>query len=357
MFRSAPRFDGHKCKVMLKMLTNRFKLLEAKKLNLKKQAQRSVASLLREGKSESARIQVEHIIREDFTIEVYEILRQHVDLLLARFAVVQNEAEPRKEVQESVCTIIYAGWLLGGEIAELKVLYEQLATKYGKPFVDEVTKNSGLYINPRVLRKLQYDIPEPALVETYLIEIARAHRVDWQPVQPVGAGAAVPAPIDVNELEALRAEHAAPAPALTAAVAEPPVAAAAAMSGAPAHVEAAPVAAGAQRLGVAQPPVGIVLGIVVDGRIVPAEGAPAPAPSAPLAPAASPPAPAPAPPSMGAPMAAAMGGPVVQPSPPPPSAATKPAPVLPVASPQPPPAKPANGDDELARRLAALKAR
>eukprot|EP00307_Rebecca_sp_RCC1486_P008494 CAMPEP_0119420424 /NCGR_PEP_ID=MMETSP1335-20130426/23485_1 /TAXON_ID=259385 /ORGANISM="Chrysoculter rhomboideus, Strain RCC1486" /LENGTH=60 /DNA_ID=CAMNT_0007445779 /DNA_START=35 /DNA_END=213 /DNA_ORIENTATION=+ len=51
---SGGRFDANKCKVHLKMLINRFKLLEAKKVNLNKQANREVAGLLRAGKSESA---------------------------------------------------------------------------------------------------------------------------------------------------------------------------------------------------------------------------------------------------------------------------------------------------------------
>ncbi|KAJ1624964.1 regulator of Vps4 activity in the MVB pathway-domain-containing protein [Pavlovales sp. CCMP2436] len=180
MFTSAqPRFDANKCKVHLKMLANRFKLLEGKKANLNKQMQRAVAGLLREGKSESARIQTEHIIREDITIEVYEVLRQHVDILIARFAVIISEPEPRKEVQESVCTLIYAGWLLGSEIPELRALHEQFASKYGKPFAEEVTKNSSLYINPRVLKKLQHDIPDPALVDA----VRSLDRVGplWQP--------------------------------------------------------------------------------------------------------------------------------------------------------------------------------
>lgn len=340
MFASTPRFDGNKCKVHLKMLTNRFKLLESKKMNLNKQKQRAVAQLLREGKSESARIQVEHIIREDYTIEVYEILRQHVDLLLARFAVVQTEPEPRKEIQESVCTIIYAGWLLGSEITELRVLYEQLAIKYGKPFVDEVTTNSGLYINPRVLKKLQFDIPDKALVETYLVEIARAHRVDWQPSFPV-AGETVPTPIDPSELAALRAEPAVPqvATGVVVGMVGAPAAPATATAAAPATATGAPAAstgpdelqaATAAAPGADAP--AVAPGLARSAMPAPVVGVVLPTPLPPAAPVVAPPA-----------------APVVSPK------AAPRAPVLPVVAPPPP--KPASVDDELMRRLAALKSR
>jgi len=291
----APVFDGNKCKVHLKMLINRFKLLEAKKANLNKQANRAVAQLLREGKSESARIAVEHSIREDFTIEVYEILRQHIELLLARWAVVQNESEPRKEVQESVCTVIYAGYLLSAEIVELKVLYEQLTVRYGKPFAAEVTRNPTPYISPKVLYKLQYGIPDPALVQTYLIEIARAHHVDWAPV---------PVPTAMT-LADLGAPAAAPPPA------------------APPPPDRLPVVVG---IPIASAVVGIPVGIpVVPAAHVVGVLSSAPAPEKGVEP--------------------------VAPAPPRPSSPAASAPPAPAPAPKP------DIDDELALRLAALKGR
>ena len=125
---SGRRFDGNKCKVQLKMLVNRcapppalhthctsntksilrprrsFNLLTQKKANLAKQQKRQVAPppcrrplsshnfiaavgsfivsaasqvalLLRDEKEANARILVEHIIREDYTLESYEARR------------------------------------------------------------------------------------------------------------------------------------------------------------------------------------------------------------------------------------------------------------------------------------------
>ena len=87
MFSSKPKFDANKCKVNLKMLQNRFALLQQKKTNLAKQQKRQVAMMLKDDKEAQARILVEHIIREDYTLESYELLRQYADLILARLNV------------------------------------------------------------------------------------------------------------------------------------------------------------------------------------------------------------------------------------------------------------------------------
>ena len=100
---SKPKFDANKTKVNLKMLINRFNLLTQKKANLAKQQKREIALLLRDDKEANARILVEHIIREDYTLESYDLLRQYTELLLARLNVVIQEPELKPEVAEAVC--------------------------------------------------------------------------------------------------------------------------------------------------------------------------------------------------------------------------------------------------------------
>ena len=79
-------FNINKLKPNVKMSVNRMQIIKNKKLNAIKAQKREVATLLAEGKEEKSRIrvsvddfscdtlQVEGIIREDFTIEAYEIL-------------------------------------------------------------------------------------------------------------------------------------------------------------------------------------------------------------------------------------------------------------------------------------------
>ena len=67
-------FRASKIKPQLKMAAQRITLTINKKTNSIKKQKREVAELLAKNKEEKARIRVEHIIREDFTIEAYEII-------------------------------------------------------------------------------------------------------------------------------------------------------------------------------------------------------------------------------------------------------------------------------------------
>lgn len=178
------KFNANKCKVQLKMLDTRMKLLIQKKTNLAKQQKREIGMLLRDNKEANARALVEHIIRtspgsqyaqnrkrcqvfaaggslsaahasawshfdgvismesfqrshactrcvslrvalspagEDYTIESYELLRQHAALVLARFNVLEVEKELKPEVAEYVRSLIYGSYVLGAHVPELLV--------------------------------------------------------------------------------------------------------------------------------------------------------------------------------------------------------------------------------------------
>ena len=159
---SKPKFDANKTKVNLKMLINRFNLLTQKKANLAKQQKREIALLLRDDKEANARILVEHIIREDYTLESYDLLRQYTELLLARLNVVIQEPELKPEVAEAVCALLYAGWLMGSEVPELHTLHQLFTAKYGKAYSEEVINNKEKYLSHRLLRMLtSTQVPDP----------------------------------------------------------------------------------------------------------------------------------------------------------------------------------------------------
>ena len=124
-----PKFDANKTKVNLKMLINRLNLLTQKKANLAKQQKREIALLLRDNKETRARILVEHIIREDYTLEAYDVIKQYTEMLIARFNVIVTEEELKPEVADAVCAIVYSGWLMGTEITELKTQFQALSTQ------------------------------------------------------------------------------------------------------------------------------------------------------------------------------------------------------------------------------------
>ncbi|CAG8613592.1 6355_t:CDS:2 [Paraglomus occultum] len=170
-------YNSNRLKVQLKLTINRLKLSQQKKNSLNKQARKEIATLLENGKEESARIRVEGIIREDLYIEAMELLELYCELLLARFGLIdQNSRTCDSAIIEAVSTLIYAAPRM--EIVELQRVREQLITRFGKEFLENITQNK-LHVNDRVVVKLEAKAPALYLVNRYLEEIAKSYNVDW----------------------------------------------------------------------------------------------------------------------------------------------------------------------------------
>uniref|UniRef100_A0A8C4ZK01 IST1 homolog n=1 Tax=Gadus morhua TaxID=8049 RepID=A0A8C4ZK01_GADMO len=174
-------FKAERLKVNLRLVINRLKLLEKKKTELAQKARKEIADYLSGGKDERARIRVEHIIREDYLVEAMEILELHCDLLLARFGLIQSMKELDPGLQESVSTLIWAAPRLQSEVAELKIVSDQLCAKYSKEYGKLCRTNQIGTVNDRLMHKLSVEAPPKILVERYLIEIAKNYNVPYEP--------------------------------------------------------------------------------------------------------------------------------------------------------------------------------
>ncbi|XP_055357998.1 IST1 homolog [Paramacrobiotus metropolitanus] len=168
-------------KTNLRLALNRLKLLEKKKSELAQKARREIAEYLASGKEERARIRVEHIIREDYLVEAMEMLEMYCDLLLARFGLLEQMKTMDEGLEEAITSIIWATPRLQSDIAELKVITEQLTAKFGKQYVQAVKENQFNTVNDKLIRKLSVQAPKRLLVEQYLIEIAKSHKVPYEP--------------------------------------------------------------------------------------------------------------------------------------------------------------------------------
>ncbi|KAI7860650.1 regulator of Vps4 activity in the MVB pathway-domain-containing protein [Circinella umbellata] len=171
-------FQPNKLKVHLKLSINRLKMLQAKKNSLGQHQRREIATLLDKGKEESARIRVEHIIREDLLIETMEMLELYCDLLLARFGLIEQYKECDPGISEAVNTLIWAAPRTD-EVKELAAVRDQFIARYGKEFVMNALDNVDHVVSDRVIHKLQVSAPDPYLVERYLEEIAKSYDVPW----------------------------------------------------------------------------------------------------------------------------------------------------------------------------------
>ena len=172
-------FNVHKAKPALQMAVSRFSININRKTNQNKNRRREIASLLAEGKEEKARIRVETVIREEFTIEAYEVLSLMCELLVERMRLIDSQPECPPDLVGPVSSLLWASDR--AEVTELETIRDQFRKKYGKEFVDRALSNEGDVVNPRVLAKLGVTPPSALLVEAYLKEIAREHNVAWEP--------------------------------------------------------------------------------------------------------------------------------------------------------------------------------
>ncbi|KAI0962331.1 hypothetical protein AcV7_001199 [Taiwanofungus camphoratus] len=169
-----------KAKVQLRLGVQRLRTLQEKKGAQAKASRRDIALLLEKGKVETARVKVENIIHEDIYVELLELLELYCELLLARFALLDQSArEPDPGVIEGVCSIIYAAPRT--ELRELYVLRDMLMHKYGREFSVAVMENRDDCVSERITRKLVITTPPDSLVDAYLTEIAKGYGVDWSP--------------------------------------------------------------------------------------------------------------------------------------------------------------------------------
>ena len=107
-------FGGYKAtklKPQLKMAVTRFTIASNKKSALMKQQIREIAKLLAEDppKEEKARIKAEALIRDDNTVEAYEILQLNCELLSERINLITQSKECPADMLSTVATVV-AAW-------------------------------------------------------------------------------------------------------------------------------------------------------------------------------------------------------------------------------------------------------
>jgi vacuolar protein sorting-associated protein IST1 len=179
MFKSGPNYT--KLKTNLRLIINRLKLLEKKKTEMALKSRKEIADYISAGKEDRARIRVEHIIREDYLVEAMELLEMYCDLLLARFGLIQTQKELDPGLEEAIATIIWATPRLQADVQELKAVTEEFTIKYSKEFAQACRGNQLSNVNEKVMHKLSVQAPPKALVESYMVEIAKTYNVPFMP--------------------------------------------------------------------------------------------------------------------------------------------------------------------------------
>lgn len=174
-------YSESKIKPYLKMATQRIQLANNKRSCAVKIQKKGIADLLAGKKEEKAMIKVEHIIREDFNMEGYEILELLLELVHERIRQVTNakDNQPPKDLEEALASLIWAADNV--DIDELKEVRAQLGKRFGQEFVRKAALNEHGEVNERLADKLSYREPSGQLVLSYLQAIAESYSVDWAP--------------------------------------------------------------------------------------------------------------------------------------------------------------------------------
>eukprot|EP00953_Heterococcus_sp_UTEX-ZZ885_P025448 13834-Heterococcus_DN1.PRE.3 len=194
----------------------------------------------------TARIRVEQIIRDDETIEAYEILELQLqyaqlcttgkhraystfnasstlttaavccDLLAQRMRYIESEKNLPADLREAVCTIMWAAdrtecdeltknraaitanvtavcassssTAAVGDITVNQTVKDQFTKKYGRGLLDQALRDDDNCVHDKVITKLSVEPPTSELVQNYLIEIAAASNIDWKPRLQTVAG-------------------------------------------------------------------------------------------------------------------------------------------------------------------------
>jgi len=165
------------------MASQRITLLNNKSDNAVKKRKKDIAKLLEIGKEEKARIMVEHVIRDDNTMEARELTELLCETCVARLDLITAEKQCPFDMVQTVSTLIYVARRLG--VPELKEVRKQFVKKYGKEFAQRAERNVDSCVNSKIVQKLSVHPPTAWIVVAYLKEIAKQYGVAWTPQDPL----------------------------------------------------------------------------------------------------------------------------------------------------------------------------
>ncbi|KAF8112870.1 hypothetical protein N665_0059s0008 [Sinapis alba] len=174
-------FKAAKCKTLLKLTIPRIKLIRNRREAQIKQMRREIAKLLETGQEATARIRVEHIIREEKMMAAQEIIELFSELIAVRLPIIEAQRECPLDLKEAISSVCFAAPRCS-DLTELQQVQLLFVSKYGKEFVaaaSELKPDSG--VNRKLVELLSVRAPSPETKLKLLKEIAQEHQLDWDP--------------------------------------------------------------------------------------------------------------------------------------------------------------------------------
>ncbi|KAJ6407197.1 hypothetical protein OIU84_010660 [Salix udensis] len=174
-------FKPAKCKTALKLASSRIKLLRNKRAAQVMHLKRELAQLLEAGQDQTARIRVEHVVREEKTLAAYELIELYCELIVARLPVIESQKNCPIDLKEAVSSVIFASPRCA-DVPELIDVRKHLTAKYGKEFVTaavEIRPDCG--VSRLLVEKLSAKAPDGPTKIKILTAIAEEHNIKWDP--------------------------------------------------------------------------------------------------------------------------------------------------------------------------------
>ncbi|KAL8456455.1 hypothetical protein ACS0TY_034606 [Phlomoides rotata] len=172
-------FNPIKCKTSLRLAGSRLKLLRNKKEVQLKQMKREIAQLLESGQDQTARIRVEHVIREEKMMAAYDLLEIYCELIIARLPIIESQKDCPIDLKEAIASIVFSSPRCG-DVPELLDVRKHFSAKYGKEFITAATELRPMCGVGRLLvEKLSAAAPDGPTKTKILNAIADEHNVKW----------------------------------------------------------------------------------------------------------------------------------------------------------------------------------
>ncbi|KAI8550519.1 hypothetical protein RHMOL_Rhmol06G0113300 [Rhododendron molle] len=174
-------FKAAKCKTLLKLTIPRIKLLRNRREIQLKQMRRDIAKLLETGQEATARIRVEHIIREEKMMAAQEIIELFCELITVRLPIIEAQRECPLDLKEAISSLCFAAPRCA-DLPELLQVQMLFIVKYGKEFVAAATElMPECGVNRQLVELLSVRAPDSDVKLKLLKEIAEEHELDWDP--------------------------------------------------------------------------------------------------------------------------------------------------------------------------------
>ncbi|CAK9876214.1 unnamed protein product [Sphagnum jensenii] len=174
-------FKVSKCKTLLRLATARIKLIRNKRDSQVKQLRKDIAQLLTSGQEPSARIRVEHVIREENIMAAYDILELFCELIVVRLPIIDSQRLCPMDLKEAISSLIFASPRCA-DLPELLQIRTVFAAKYGKEFAAAACElRPDCAVNRRIIEKLSVRAPSGEVKLKLMKEIAAEYNVAWDP--------------------------------------------------------------------------------------------------------------------------------------------------------------------------------